>query len=257
MQKKEVCWNITTRCNQNCRYCHRFLNIKDLDFEENKKILMNLINDNITDITWTGGEALLYPGLIELIKIAHENGIKNKLITNGVLLVKNEKTREIFEYLDSITLSLDSVNNNINCELGRGENHYSNIKQILDFLNDKNIDITINTVANKKNINNIDELGKFLKNYNINAWRIFKFMPLRETAVTNKVDFEISEEQFEMSKDLFKKFNNIPNIEFRTNKDMENKYVLLVANGDIIQTENGKDVRRGNALYKNVMEFME
>lgn len=27
MQRKEVCWNITTKCNQNCRYCHRFLAI--------------------------------------------------------------------------------------------------------------------------------------------------------------------------------------------------------------------------------------
>lgn len=257
LQKKEVCWNITTKCNQNCRYCHRFLNINDLDFEKNKKILMNLINNNITDITWTGGEALLYPGLMQLVKIAHEHGIKNKLITNGVLLAKNEEIREICNYFDSITLSLDSISDSINYELGRGKNHYHNIKEVLDFLNNKNIDITINTVANKKNINNIDELGIFLKKYNIKSWRIFKFMPLRETAIINKLDFEISEEQFEKSKEVFRRFDNIPNIEFRTNIDMENKYVLLVANGDIIQTENGKDINKGNALFKNLMDFMK
>lgn len=31
---------------------------------------------------------------------------------------------------------------------------------------------------------------------------------------------------------------------------MEEKYTLLVANGDIIKTENGKDVKKGNALYQ-------
>ena len=82
MQNTEVCWNITTKCNQNCRYCHRFLNYDDLSYEKNKKILMKMIEDGIKEITWTGGEALLYPRIIELLRIAKEHGIKSKLITN-------------------------------------------------------------------------------------------------------------------------------------------------------------------------------
>ena len=50
MQKKEVCWNITTKCNQNCKYCHRFLGINDLCYEENERILDNLINIDINQI---------------------------------------------------------------------------------------------------------------------------------------------------------------------------------------------------------------
>ena len=111
MQNKEVCWNITTRCNQNCQYCHRFLNLSELSFEENKQILENLIKSGITSITWTGGEALLYPNLIELLKIAKKYGIKNKLITNGAILANNREMREVLKQLDSITLSIDSINN--------------------------------------------------------------------------------------------------------------------------------------------------
>ena len=82
MQDKEVCWNITTKCNQNCRYCHRFLKIDDLEYKKNKKILMKMIEDRIKEITWTGGEALLYPELMKLLKIAKAKGVKNKLVTN-------------------------------------------------------------------------------------------------------------------------------------------------------------------------------
>ena len=53
MQKEEVCWLITTKCNQRCHYCHRFLNIQDLSFDDNKKILMNLIQEDIKRITWS------------------------------------------------------------------------------------------------------------------------------------------------------------------------------------------------------------
>ena len=256
MQKKEICWNITTRCNQGCRYCHRFLNIKDLAFNENEKILNNLINDGVTDITWTGGEALIYDNIEELIKKAYKNGIRNKLITNGEILANSNM--QILNYLDSLTLSLDSTNNEINKELGRGKEHFKNVKYILDYIKENNSDIKlrINTVANKLNIDNMSEFILFLNEYNIYAWRILRFMPLRETAVKNKNEFEISNDQFQSIKEKCNKECNITNIEYREEDDMEKKYVLLVANGDIVITENGKDVIKGNALLDKVSQYI-
>lgn len=250
-----VCWNITARCNQNCQYCHRFLNVNDLDYEKNKKILQNLIKDGITEITWTGGEALLYPNVINLMKIAKNNGIINKLITNGLILAKNEQKDEICNNLDYIVLSIDSINNQTNKELGRGINHYTIIKEILDYLKDKDLKISINTVINKKNINELDDLGNFLNNYKINTWKFYRFIPLRETAEKNRNLFEITDEEFEKQKRAFKKFENIDNINYKEERELEES-VLIVANGDIIKTECGKDIKKGNALYQNITEFM-
>lgn len=256
MQKKRVCWNITTKCNQNCKYCHRFLGINDLTYEENKKILNNLIKDGVNNITWTGGEALLYPNLKELLKISKENGIKNKLITNGMVLAQNENMREILDYLDSLTLSLDTINDDTNEELGRGRNHFEEVKVILDYVKGRNLKVNINTVVSKKNINEMEQLGEFLNNYNISKWKFFKFMPLRETAEKNKDEFAITDAEFEQTKNVFKNFGNIGETDFRQEKDMEDKYTLLIANGDIIKTEHGVDVKKGNALYQNPVEFM-
>ena len=256
MQKKRVCWNITTKCNQNCKYCHRFLGINDLTYEENKKILNNLIEDGVNNITWTGGEALLYPNLKELLKISQENGIKNKLITNGMVLAQNENMREILDYLDSLTLSLDTINDDTNEELGRGKNHFEEVKTILDYVKGKSLKVNINTVVSKKNINEMEQLGEFLNNYNISKWKFFKFMPLRETAEKNKDEFAITDAEFEKTKNVFRNFGNIGETDFRQEKDMEDKYTLLIANGDIIKTEHGVDVKKGNALYQNPVEFM-
>lgn len=257
MQETEVCWNITTRCNQNCKYCHKFLNIDELEFEKNKQILMNLIKDEIRDITWTGGEALLYPNLKELLKIAKENGVNNKLITNGMILAQSQDMMEILNYLDCITLSIDSIDDEINEKLGRGKKHYSNIKKILEQTKNLNILTNINTVVSQKNINNIKELVEFLNNYKINCWRVFKFMPLREVAAKNKKEFEITDEQFEEIKNTIKAFNNTAKIEYRKESDMEEKYILIVANGDIIKTEKGKDIKKGNALSQRLGEFID
>ena len=97
--ERSVCWNITCKCNENCKFCFRFTDNNVLSFNENRKILDNLIKLNAKKITWTGGECLLYPHLFELMKLSHEAGIENILISNAVLLNK-EKSNDI-KFLNS------------------------------------------------------------------------------------------------------------------------------------------------------------
>lgn len=255
--EKEICWNITARCNQNCKYCHRFLNIMDLTYEENLEILNNLENSGVTSITWTGGEALLLNGVDELLKISHEKGIKNKIITNGKLLTK-ERIDKIYKYLDSITLSIDSIDDDINYSLGRGKNHFEEIKEILDYIKEKDYDVKmrINSVVCKNNVNNFEDLTNFLNNYNIYSWRIFKFMPLREKAVINKESFDIPLSIYDKVVSYIKTNSNIENIDTRIEEDMEKKYVLILANGDIVMTNKGKDEKIGNALKDSLKNFI-
>lgn len=255
--RKEICWNITANCNQNCKYCHRFLNIKDLSYDDNLSILNNLNKSGINSITWTGGEALLLNGIDELIKTSYNMGIKNKIITNGKLLTP-QRIDKIYKYLDSITLSIDSVDDSINHSLGRGENHFEEVKKILDYIKDKKYDIKIgiNSVVCKNNINDFKNMIDFLNNYSIYNWRIFKFMPLREKAVKNKELFNISLDNYCEIVKLIKRNSSIKKIDTRLEKDMEKKYILILANGDIVMTENGQDIKVGNALKDSLKKFI-
>lgn len=255
--EKEICWNITAHCNQNCKYCHRFLNIKDLSYEQNLSILSNLENCGIKSITWTGGEALLLTGIDDLLEYSYNKGIKNKIITNGKLLTK-ERIDKICRYLDSITLSIDSVNNDTNDSLGRGKYHFQEIKEILDYIKQQkyNVKIRINSVVCKNNLNDFNELVEFLNNYNIYSWRIFKFMPLREKAVESKEIFDIAIDEYLKVVEYIKQKSKIKNIDTRIEEDMEKKYVLILANGDIVMTKNGVDEKVGNALYDSLNKFL-
>lgn len=254
---KEICWNITDLCNQGCKYCHRFLNIKNLTYEENLKILYNLIDSGVDHITWTGGEALMLDYLDDLLEISYNKGIKNKLITNGRLLTSN-RIDKIYKYLDNITLSIDSIDNVTNETIGRGKYHFKEIRNILEYITEKKYDIkiSVNTVLCKYNLSDIYSLSNFLNNYNIWSWRIFKFMPLRETALNNQKLFEITFDEYNNVIQKIIGNTNIKRVDTRIQDDMEKKYILILADGSIVITKNGIDKKVGHALIDSFKKYL-
>ena len=254
MKKNKVCWKVTTKCNQGCKYCYGFNNIDDLNLEDNLKVLNNLIDSGLTHITWTGGEAIIYPYFRELVKASKEKGIHNKLVTNGIFLAETDNIDDYTEDLESVTLSIDSTSNEINTELGKADNHLNIVKTVLERTKNKGIKININTVVSRKNIDELEKLGEFLNQYKIDNWKFLKFMPIRERAAKNKEQFEVSEEELiERVKEL-NDFDNINNAFYKPQSEFEKSFVVI-PNGNVIRTENSIDVFKGNALNGKVSIF--
>lgn len=237
----KVCWNITSRCNKNCKYCFKF-NQKDLTLEENKKILNNLTKRGITNIRWSGGEPYLYPDLKELLKLSKEKGFINYVNTNASLLNENN-LKENIENVDRIIISLDFINENENQKYEIGENYYAHVKSLLQIIKKvkPSIQVQVNTVLFKGSTDKLEELYEDLKKYDIDCWKLIRFFPVRGKALEE--DLSITDEEF---LEIVDKFKNRDNQDFKIvihgNKEMSERHIIILSSGKLVYSENCKDI---------------
>lgn len=246
--QRELCWLITSKCNANCKFCHFFDNkYEDLSLEQNSIILNNLYSSNITHIVWSGGEALQYVEIEKLLKKSHELKIINSVISNGYLPLYISNS--IFENIDELVLSLDSINDKTNTKIGRGHSSRKNVCSTMKRAKatNPNIKIRINSVISKANLNEIEEIAEFINKQDINSWRLHKFAPIRAKALLNKDEFEITNTEYNKAVNLCKKTCRDILIETRYDNNYNDMYILITPNGDIIKTNNYIDEVIGKA----------
>lgn len=62
----QVVWNITSKCNQKCKFCFRKKSA-DNSIEKNKEIIDKLSKLEVSTLSISGGEALLYKDIFSLL----------------------------------------------------------------------------------------------------------------------------------------------------------------------------------------------
>ncbi|MBO6209478.1 MAG: radical SAM protein, partial [Schwartzia sp.] len=107
-----VSWNTTNACNMYCAHCYRDAGCKaedELSTAEAKKMLGEIARAGFKIMIFSGGEPLLRPDIIELVRHASGLGLRPVFGTNGTLITE-EKARELKEAgAMGMGISLDSL----------------------------------------------------------------------------------------------------------------------------------------------------
>ncbi|MBN2015257.1 radical SAM protein [Candidatus Dojkabacteria bacterium] len=166
-------WNITNRCNLNCRYCYYNTGIEKRVLQEanyyKSLLIINDISKNFDKIIFTGGEPLLYPNLFNLIKKVKEMKLFVQLLTNGVLLEKFSN-QILNSGIDKLSISLDSPITKTNDYL-RGSTRVVQ-KGILKLISNKKQEtiIEIQQTLTRKNIDSLEPMLDFCKGHDLSLW---------------------------------------------------------------------------------------
>ena len=267
--------DLTFKCNLNCKHCVA----KDME----KKIKKDLI---VTDkmIDWintsdfmvlviTGGEPLLSEKEETLINLISK--IKNKGIiidTNGTIIPSKRVLETILNHNILLRVSLDSINYLDDCnfrkilsrkeKLSKKDIFTSKINNIRQFKK-KKINLAIQSVLYKQNMQSILDMPNFLSKHKIKDWYVQRFIlsyKIKDEIISGKrkgdtIFLENSDYQNTI-KEIIIKCNKMGINCFAKMEKRHNSVFLLVGNGEIYTQGEipGQKIRVGD-IYNKIRYF--
>lgn len=183
---------IIERCNQNCKHCWAGKSKKEpYSLSDFKKAIQVLHQFNIFHLTITGGEPLLHPDWLEIIKFAKDTIGTVELFTNGTLFT-NENIKQlsnIFEECDFVQISLDGLENTY--KIQRQSNLFNRLITNIQKLVSNKLNVRLNMTITHFNIDDMIEVYHLANFLGVTAISFSPVYPLRKgKELVSLVDYQ-------------------------------------------------------------------
>lgn len=159
---------ITHECNLRCKHCLNNSGNKipnQLNDDEIFNLIIEFSKAGMQEIRFTGGEPLVHNKIYEFISLAHKLGMYTSIGTNGTLITIEEAKKLKLAGLNKAIVSIDGTevaHDNI-----RGKGSYKKTILGINNLEDNGIQVRINSVIMKSNMNDVIDLAKELNKKHI------------------------------------------------------------------------------------------
>lgn len=146
--------HLTQRCNLTCVHCYAdsspYVSAQgELPLERWLQIIDDFADAGGERVLFTGGEALIYPGCVQLLRRSRERGLDVTLFSNGILI--DRYLDVIRECVDQVQISVDGPDPETNDPI-RGEGSFHRAKKAVDTLLDAGVRVRISMVVMEQNL---------------------------------------------------------------------------------------------------------
>jgi AdoMet-dependent heme synthase len=174
-------FELTSGCNQRCIFCYNVwkgLCSKEksltLSKEKQLKIIDKIIENEIFDIIFSGGEPLLVDWLEDLIQKCSKAKVYTTIITNAILMTKEKAKTLKIAGLNDMQISVHHHTEEINDKLTKVPGSFNKtikgIKNALEIFGIENINV--NMVALPETYEDVYEVAKFLSSLGIGSFSV-------------------------------------------------------------------------------------
>ncbi len=161
-----IAWLLTKRCNLKCMHCDSYLDTKKIIASDLITVAKKIAQSDVMIVILSGGEPMLVPNINEIITILKESGKIVKINTNGLNLSKHAEFL-INSEVDSITISIDSMNPSLHDKIRGKQGSYKNAIEGLEYIKTnrkrKKPYTEVRCVVMKDNFREIPEFVKYFK----------------------------------------------------------------------------------------------
>ena len=247
------------------------------NLQDFKTTVCNFLKLGIDKVTISGGDPLTIKGLQQFIDDLRSLGVNEiKLDTIGTTLLKNTHDSVLLEFdyakatallnsIDYLGLPLDGWSaESVNYFRKGRAGLFSETKLLLSSINNlkPTTGIIINTVANKKNINNLHLIFEELLDYSIiHAWHIFQYTSTDLVSEQVNDMYAVTDQSFSEAELLLSNHIQFSKASFTTNFYSNSNrlgwYLLINSDGNAwLPDENGKTINLGK-VFEREEEILE
>lgn len=228
---------VTSRCNAKCEHCGSSCGNKidpnEVSAKDLKRTLFEIslrYDPKTVFLNVTGGEPLMRKDLGDILKYADSLGYGWGMTTNGMLL--NETNLKMIEdtHMYSVSVSLDGMketHESFRKVKGSFDKIVKALKRMQEIPSIKVVQVT--TVANEKNLGELEEIYQFLIDLGIKYWRVVTVDPIGRASVND--DILLTPEHFKYVLDFIKE------------KKADNKMVVEYGCSHYLGLDYEKEVR--------------
>jgi len=107
---------LTKRCNLECPYCYSnscLSSTVELDSEVVKRILADGYAYGLRSVSWFGGEPLMYPKLMDVLRYAKKIGYHESILYTNASLITPGIARQLRAVVDTVAVHVDTIDRNV------------------------------------------------------------------------------------------------------------------------------------------------
>lgn len=194
MEFKEWHWEITKKCNLNCRHCITDCGLSkkdELTTYESLQAVETMANLGCKSLMITGGEPLVHTSLITILKKCQKLDIDVQFLTNGITMDQN-LAKQLTEIVEAVSVSLDGLRPKVN-DLVRGNGSFLKATRAIQLLS-KYMPVYIYSTMSKTNIGDMEDMIKYAQSLGAVGMHVSE-IKLEGRAKINSKMFGLSKEQ--------------------------------------------------------------
>ncbi|WP_424244939.1 radical SAM protein with 4Fe4S-binding SPASM domain [Elusimicrobium posterum] len=193
-----VVWELTLKCNARCQHCGSSAGKtrdNELTLKESLEICDQLADLKCERINLMGGELFLNPDWKKIAQRLSKNGILVSVITNGILL--NKENIDFLKEIntETIGISVDGGLARTHDSIRQVPGLFDKIFEVIPNINDADIPVVAITTLTKKNILELNILKEKLLNSAFKGWQFQIAVPygrMSEEFLLSKEEYYIA-----------------------------------------------------------------
>ncbi len=175
-----VSWNTTNACNMYCAHCYRDAGCKaeeELSTSEAKTLLEQIARAGFKIMIFSGGEPLMRPDILELVKHAAGLGLIPVFGTNGTLITPGMARKLKEAGAKGMGISLDSLDPKKHNEFRRFPNAWEGAVEGMKNCREAGLPFQIHTTVMDWNSNELEAMTDFAVEIGAKAHHFFFLVP--------------------------------------------------------------------------------